>query len=230
MNTDRTRGARLGDQGSRDQGSRDDDSRDHGSRDDASVPPPPGTHHSSNQTATASGSARITQKNTQLKFSIPVIGPLISMAYAHPLIAAVTAVAVVGGGGAAVSAALPDSTSSPSTTLLRGFVMERSEGQKAPKGYDFTPTPPVVADAGTDALYLQGGFLMSTNGKLATWGSSGVPTAEGCRKAVAESPVREAAVSVGYAMCYLDRNGDPGYITVTASETDSVTVDTAHLG
>ncbi|MFI5967617.1 hypothetical protein ACIA8J_36330 [Streptomyces asoensis] len=214
MNTDRTRGTQLGD-------------RD--SRDDALVPPPTGTHHSSNQTATASGSARITQKNTQLKFSVPVIGPLIGMAYAHPLIAGLTAVAVVGGGGAAISAALPDSPSSPSTALVRGFVMERSDGQKAPTGYDFTSTPPVVAGPGVDALYLQGGFLMSTNGKLASWGSSGVPTAQDCRKAVADDPSREAAVSVGYAMCFLDRNGDPGYLTITASQTDSVTVDTAHL-
>ncbi|QJS99445.1 hypothetical protein G9272_03265 [Streptomyces asoensis] len=215
MNTDRTRGAHLGDQDS---------------RDDAFVPPQPGTHHSSTQTATASGSARITQKNTQMKFSIPVIGPLLSLAYAHPLIAGVTAVAVVAGGGAAVTAALPDSTSSPSTALVRGFVMDQSDGQKAPTGYDFTPTPPVVAGTGTDALYLQGGYLMSTNGRLASWGSSEVPTAEGCRKEVTENPVRKTSVSVGYAMCYLDRNGDPGYITVTASDTDSVTVDTAHLG
>ncbi|WP_406010848.1 hypothetical protein OG440_35510 [Streptomyces sp. NBC_00637] len=215
MNTDRTRGAHLG---------------DHDSRDDAFEPPRPGTHHSSTQTATASGSARITQKNTQMKFSIPVIGPLLSMAYAHPLIAGLTAVAVVGGGGAAVTAALPDTTSSPSTALVRGFVMEVADGQKAPTGYDFTPTPPVVAGAGTDALYFQGGYLMSTSGRLASWDSSGVPTAEGCRKAVADNPVRKTAVSVGYAMCFLDRNGDPGYLTVTASETGSVTVDTAHLG
>ncbi|MDQ0578912.1 hypothetical protein [Streptomyces rishiriensis] len=214
MNTDRTRGAHLG---------------DHDSRDDAFVPPQPGTHHSSTQTATASGSARITQKNTQLKFSIPVIGPLLSLAYGHPLIAGLTAVAVVGGGGAVVAGALPDSTSSPSTALVRGFVMELSDNEKAPTGYDFTSTPPVVADAGTDALYVQGGFLMSTSGRLASWGSSEPPTAEGCRKAVTENPERRTAVSVGYAMCYLDRNGDPGYITVTASGADSVTVDTAHL-
>ncbi|MER5198493.1 hypothetical protein ACWD3J_35450 [Streptomyces sp. NPDC002755] len=215
MNTDRTRGAHLG---------------DHDSRDDAFVPPQPGTHHSSTQTATASGSARITQKNTQLKFSIPVIGPLLSLAYAHPLIAGLTAVAVVGGGGAAVTAALPDSAPSPSTALVRGFVMEQTDSQKAATGYDFTPTPPVVADAGTDALYIQGGFLMSTSGRLASWASSEAPTAEGCRKAVADNPVRKTSVSTGYAMCFLDRNGDPGYLTVTASSPDSVTVDTAHLG
>ncbi|WP_062645817.1 hypothetical protein [Streptomyces maremycinicus] len=215
MNTDRTRGARLG---------------DHDSRDDTFVPPQPGSHHSSTQTATASGSARITQKNTQMKFSIPVIGPLLTLAYAHPLLAGLTALVVVGGGGAAVTAGLPDGTSSPSTALVRGFVMEQSDGQKAPVGYDFTSTPPVVADAGTDALYVQGGFLMSTSGNLASWGSSEVPTAEGCRKAVTDNPERKAAVSVGYAMCYLDRNGDPGYITITANTTDAVTVDTAHLG
>ncbi|MEW2049796.1 hypothetical protein [Streptomyces sp. NPDC005476] len=215
MNTDRRRGAQLG---------------DHDSRDDAFVPAQPGTHHSSTQTATASGSARITQKNTQLKFSIPVIGPLLSLACAHPLIAGLTAVAVVGGGGAALSAGLPGSTASPSTALVRGFVMEQSDGRKAPTGYDFTHTPPVVADSGTDVLYVQGGYLVSTSGKLASWGSSGAPTAESCRKAVTENPERKTAVSVGYAMCYLDRNGDPGYLTVTASDTGSVTVDTAHLG
>lgn len=129
-----------------------------------------------------------------------------------------------------VAGALPDSPSSPSTALVRGFVMEQSDGEKAPTGYDFTRTPPAVADTGTDALYMQGGYLVSTNGRLASWGSSEVPTAEGCRKAVAENPVRRTSVSVGYAMCYLDRNGDPGYISITATETGSVTIDTAHLG
>ncbi|WP_329213273.1 hypothetical protein OG352_00970 [Streptomyces sp. NBC_01485] len=220
MNTDRTRGAQLGDPAP---------------QNDPTVPPPPpppGSHHSATQTANASGNATVTQnntqKNTQLKFSIPVVGPLLSLAYAHPLIAGLTAVAVIGGGGAAVTAALPDSTSSPSTTLVRGFVM-KTDSAKAPPGYDFTPTPPVVADAGTDAIYLQGTFLYSTNGKMAAWSSSAVPTAEGCREAVTEHPVRQTTVSVSYVVCYLDRNGDPGYISVTASDNDSITVDTAHL-
>ncbi|WP_327312179.1 hypothetical protein [Streptomyces sp. NBC_01235] len=212
MNTDRMRGAQLG---------------DHAPQSDPSVPPRPGTHQSQAQTVTAGGNARVTQKNTQLKFSIPVVGPLLSMAYAHPLIAGLTAVAVIGGGGAAV-ATLPDSTSSPSTALVRGFVM-KTDSEKAPPGYDFTHTPPVIADAGTDAIYLQGGYLYSTNGKMAAWSSSVVPTAEGCREAVTEHPVRQTTVGVSYVVCYLDRNGDPGYISVTATDNDSITVDTAHL-
>ncbi|MCQ9134213.1 hypothetical protein [Streptomyces hilarionis] len=214
MNTDRTRGARLGDPAP------------------PSHPtvPPPGTHHSPTQTVTAGDHNTITQKNTSLKFSVPVVGPLLSLAYAHPLMAGLMAVVLVGGGGAAVGAALPDSTTSPSTSLVRGFVMQRSDGEKGAVGYDFTPSPPVVADAGTDALYVQSGYLMSTNGKLASWSSSEVPTAEGCRKAVAEHPTRQTAVSVTFVMCYLDRNGDPGYISVTGTDDTSVTIDTAHLG
>ncbi|MFI1509381.1 hypothetical protein [Streptomyces sp. NPDC020597] len=214
MNTDRMRGARPG--GAAPQ-------------DDADVPPPPGVHHSPTQTVTAGDNARITQKNTQMKFSVPVVGPLLSLAFAHPVIAGLTAVAVVGGGGAAVSAALPDSTPSPSTAVVRGFVMKASDGQTAPTGYDFTHSPPTLADAGTDAVYAQGGYLLSTAGKLAEWQTSQPPTAQGCRKAVAEHPVRRTAVGVAYVMCYLDRNGDPGYISVTAHDNDSVTVDTAHL-
>ncbi|GGS11370.1 hypothetical protein GCM10010269_58080 [Streptomyces humidus] len=214
MNTDRARGPRLG---------------------DAAPPshppvPPPGTHHSPTQTVTAGDNNKITQKNTSLKFSIPVVGPLLSLAYGHPLVAGLMAVVLVGGGGAAVSAALPDSTPSPSTSLVRGFVMQRSDGQKAAVGYDFTHSPPVVADSGTDALYVQSGFLMSTDGKLAEWSTSEVPTAEGCRKAVSEHPTREASVAVTYVMCYLDRNGDPGYISITGTDDKSVTIDTAHLG
>ncbi|MGW2618851.1 hypothetical protein [Streptomyces sp. NPDC001500] len=214
MNTDRTRGARLGDPAP------------------PSPPyvPPPGTHHSPTQTVTAGDNNRITQKNTSLKFSVPVVGPLLSLAGAHPLTAGLMAVLLVGGGGAAVGAALPDSTPSPSTSLVRGFAMQRSDGEKGAVGYDFTHSPPVVADAGTDALYVQNGFLMSTNGKLASWSSSEVPTAEGCRKAVKEHPTRETAVSVTYVMCYLDRNGDPGYISITGADDKSVTIDTAHLG
>jgi hypothetical protein len=213
MNTDRTRGAQLGDPAPQ------------------SHPyvPPPGTHHSPTQTVTAGDNNKITQKNTSLKFSIPVVGPLLSLACTHPLMAGLAAVVLVGGGGAAVSAALPDSTPAPSTSLVRGFVMERSDDGKAAVGYDFTHSPPVVADSGTDALYVQSGFLISTNGKLASWSSSEAPTAEGCRKAVSEHPTREAAVAVTYVMCYVDRDGDPGYIAVTGADGDSVTVDTAHL-
>ncbi|WP_333741945.1 hypothetical protein [Streptomyces sp. IBSBF 2806] len=214
MNTDRTRGAQLGDPAPQSH---------------PYVPPQPGTHHSPTQTVTAGDNNKITQKNTSLKFSIPVVGPLLSLAYTHPLMAGLMGVLLLGGGGAAVGAALPDSTPAPSTSLVRGFAMQRSDGEKGAVGYDFTHSPPAVADAGTDALYVQNGYLMSTNGKLASWSSSEVPTAEGCRKAVKEHPTRETPVSVTYVMCYLDRNGDPGYISVTGTDDKSVTIDTAHL-
>ncbi|MFF3941524.1 hypothetical protein [Streptomyces phaeofaciens] len=201
---------------------------DHGARNNTHLPPPPGTHHATSQSVTAGDNARITQKNTQVKFSIPVVGPLLTMAWAHPLIAGVAAVALVGGGGAAISLALPDSTPSPSTELVRGFVM-KTDSEKAPTGYDFTHTPPRVADSGTDAVYVQGNSLFSTSGKMALLASSEAPTAQGCRDAVTESPQRQIFINVSSLVCYLDRNGDPGYISVTAFDTASITVDTAHL-
>ncbi|MCX4767643.1 hypothetical protein OG562_43175 [Streptomyces sp. NBC_01275] len=189
------------------------------------------THNSTDNSihnTTDNSTHHTTHKKTQVKFSVPVLGPVLSLAYAHPLIAALMAAVVVGGGGAAINASLPDSTPSPSTALVRGFVM-KSDGQKAPQGYDFTHAPPVVADAGTDAIYLQGSSLYATNGKLAGWSTSAVPTAEGCRDAVAEHPVRAVYIGVTSVVCYLDRNGDPGYISVTALGLTSATVDTAHL-
>jgi hypothetical protein len=39
----------------------------------------------------------------------------------------------------------------------------------APTGYDFSRTPPVVAGANTDAIYVAGSSLVTTNGKLASW-------------------------------------------------------------
>jgi hypothetical protein len=214
MTMDRTRGAQAG---------------DHNVQHNTYLPPPPADHRTSTaQSVTAGDNARITQKNTQLKFSVPVVGPLLSLAWAHPVIAGVTAVAVVGASGAALNAALPDSGSAPSTALVRGFVM-KADSEKAPTGYDFSHTPPAVAGNGTDAIYVQGSSLVSTAGKLAEWDSSEPPTAAGCRAAVNEHPLRRVTVGAQYVVCYLDGNGDPGYITVTAWEGESAVVDTAHL-
>ena len=215
MTMDRTRGAQAG---------------DHNVQNNTYLPPRPGNRRTStSQSVTAGDNARITQKNTQLKFSVPVVGPLLNLAWAHPVIAGIAAVAVAGAGGAAVNAALPDSGSSPSTTLVRGFVMKAETG-KAPVGYDFTHTPPTTADNSTDVIYVQGSSLVSTAGKLADWQSSAPPTAADCRKAVTEHPLRQTTVVTQSVVCYLDGNGDPGYLTVTAWDGESAVVDTAHLG
>ncbi|MER5433275.1 hypothetical protein [Streptomyces sp. NPDC002588] len=215
MTFDRTRGAQAG---------------DHNVQNNTYLPPQPDArHHSTSQSVTAGDNARITQKNTHLKFDVPLVGPLLSLAWAHPAIAGITAVAVLGAGGAAVNAALPDGDPSPSTTLVRGFVMKAKYGE-APVGYDFTHTPPVLADSGTDAIYVHQSSLVSTAGKLADWSPSEPPTAAGCRNAVKESPRREITIGTQSVVCYLDGNGDPGYITLTAWEGDSAVVDTAHLG
>jgi hypothetical protein len=101
---------------------------------------------------TAGDNAKVTQKNTQVKFSVPLLGPLLSAASAHPVIASVAAVAVIGGGGVATTAALSGSASPAPTALVRGFAMKNS-AQGAPTGYDFSHTPPVVADNTSDAIY-----------------------------------------------------------------------------
>lgn len=196
------------------------------------LPPQRGGHrsrvHDSSATVTAGDHATINQKNTHLKFSIPVIGPLLSLTAAHPVIAGVAALAVVGGGGLATKAALSDPPPAVSTALVRGFHLEDGD-QGAPVGYDFSHTPPSRAGTTTDAIYVSGGFFNATNGKLAEWGSQNLPTASDCRNAVAKHPVRQAVVTSFGLTCYVDRNGNPGYILVTGSDTESTIIDTAHL-
>lgn len=195
-------------------------------------PPQKPTHRRSRDyaptaTVTAGDHSTVTQKNTHLKFSIPVIGPVLGMASAHPVIAGVAAVTIIGGGGLAANAALSGPQSSVSTTLVRGFRM--TDTGAAPTGYDFTRTPPAPAGTTTDAIYVSGGYLVASNGKLASWSSDRLPTGADCRRAVAEHPVRQTVAGAQYLTCYVDRDGNPGYILVTATATGYTTVDTAHL-
>jgi hypothetical protein len=66
-----------------------------------------------------------TQTNTHLKFSIPVIGPLLSAAAVHPVVAGITAVVVVGGASVAGEAAMSQSANSGSLSIVRGFHRQR---------------------------------------------------------------------------------------------------------
>ncbi|KQV93774.1 hypothetical protein [Streptomyces sp. Root369] len=196
------------------------------------LPPQKPTHRRSRDyaptaTVTTGDHSTVTQKNTHLKFSIPVIGPMIGMASTHPVIAGVAAVTIIGGGGLATNAALSGPQPSVSTTLVRGFRM--TDTGATPTGYDFTRTPPVPAGSTTDAIYVSGGYLVASNGKLASWSSDKLPTGADCRRAVTEHPVRQTVVGAHYLTCYVDRNGNPGYILVTATATGHTTVDTAHL-
>ncbi|GGX84754.1 hypothetical protein [Streptomyces fructofermentans] len=193
------------------------------------VPPQAGPRHRSPSMSVSAGDhAHVTQKNTSLKFSIPVVGPLLALAAAHPVVAAGAAALVLGGGGLAANAALSDSGSGASTALVRGFTLKNSP-DGASTGYDFSHTPPVVADTATDAIYMSGSLLVATNGKLAQWNTSELPTGDDCRALLAEQPVRSVPVGPQTVVCYLDRNGDPGYISVTSSDIEATTVDTAHL-
>lgn len=202
------------------------------------LPPEKGARHrvqdSSTVTIAAGDNATVsrTQKNTHLKFSIPVIGPLFSFVSVHPVIAVTTAVVVLGGTGAAVNSAISDSKPGVSTELLRGFQLTVSNAGTPPVGYDFSRTPPAVAGPNTDAIYVQDGFVYSTSGKLAHWTGATNPTAAGCRAAIAQQPEREVVVSEGSLTCYLDQNGNPGFFTVTSvpMTSDFITIDTAHLG
>ncbi|MEU6324040.1 hypothetical protein [Streptomyces sp. NPDC047009] len=214
MNIDRTKGAQVG--GGNVQSN-------------TYLPPRAGArHHSPAMSVHAGDNAHVHQKNTHLKFSIPVIGQLFNMASAHPVIAGATAVALIGGGTMAATVVLQGPGSPASTAVVRGFTM-KSDGQGAPTGYDFSHRPPVVAESDSDAVYVSGSLLVSTNGKLAAWQSAALPTGAECRTAVAEHPVREAPLGIQSVFCYLDRNGDPGYIAVTAYDTETTTVDTARL-
>ena len=189
------------------------------------------TRDSSSMSVTAGDNSTIhsTQTSKHTKFSIPVIGPLVSFAAVHPVVAAMTAVVVVGAGTVA-SGAL--SSSGGSTGLTRGVHLTEADNGAPPLGYDFSQTPPAVAGPNSDAIYVQGGFIYFTSGKLAHWTSSAtIPTAAQCRDAVAKDPVRQVVIELGGVTCYLDSHGDPGYFTITSDPMTGnyITVDTAHL-
>ena len=144
---------------------------------------------------------------------------------------------VVGGGGAAAvaggvlsrSPGSADSSDPSSSHITRGFKMVVPVGGTAPVGYDFSQTPPAVADLNTEAIYVSGTQLFSTSGQLAAWDKGTVPTAADCREALAHGEVRDLAVSTGRVVCFMDRNNNSGYIAVTGFSGTSITVDTAHL-
>ncbi|MFJ9543701.1 hypothetical protein ACIRPX_41695 [Streptomyces sp. NPDC101225] len=196
------------------------------------LPPQRGAHHSRDYapsaTVTTGDHSTVNQKNTHLRLSVPVIGPLLAMSSAHPVVAGVTALAVLGGGGLAANAALSDPRPSVSTALVRGFHLQ-DNGQGAPIGYDFSRTPPAKAGTSTDAVYVSGGYLVSSNGKLAEWSALQLPSAADCREAVAKHPIRQTVLTTRALTCYVDRDGNPGYILVTGSDSESTIVDTAHL-
>jgi hypothetical protein len=173
------------------------------------------------------------QKTTNVRFSVPVVGPLLSLVAVHPVIAAAVAVVVVGGGGVAASGVLSGPGSGPdgsaATHIVRGFKMATSVDGGEPVGYDFSGATPTVADPNTDAIYVSGGQLTSTSGQLALWSGSTLPTAGECREEVAKSAVRQMSIWPGLLVCYVDKNNNPGYITETAIGGTSITVDTAHL-
>ncbi|ACU75767.1 hypothetical protein Caci_6934 [Catenulispora acidiphila DSM 44928] len=202
------------------------------------LPPQKSGRHSARDsspvTVTAGDNSTVntTQKNTNLKFSIPIIGPLFTFASVHPVIAVTTAAAVLGGTGAVASGAMSSSKSGVSTQLVRGFHLTEAETGAQPIGYDFSRTPPVLAGPNTEAIYIQGGFVYSSSGKLAEWTGATNPTAAQCSDAVAKQPVREVVISVGSMTCYLDLNGNTGYFTITSSPMTGnyITIDTAHLG
>lgn len=198
------------------------------------LPTQKGARHSmrdsSSMSVTAGDNATIhsTQTTKNTKFSIPVIGPLFSFAAVHPVVAAATAVIVVGGTGVVASGAM---SSSGGSGLTRGVRLTEADNGAPPLGYDFSQTPPALAGPNSDAIYVQGGFVNFTSGKLAHWSGSTIPTAAECRDAIAKQPQREVVIQVGSVTCLLDSHGDPGYFTITSSPMASnyITVDTAHL-
>jgi len=146
-----------------------------------------------------------------VRFSIPVIGPLLAMSAAHPVMAAATAVLVVGGVGTAGGAALTQPHGP--APIARGFQMKTSgRGGGPPIGYDLSQTPPVVAGRGRRRSTNEGTDLMSTSDELAVWSGQGTPTAAECRTAVKEHPNRIVTAYPHVMICFVDQNQDPGYI------------------
>jgi hypothetical protein len=103
---------------------------------------------------TAGDNATITntQKKTNLRFSVPIFGPLFAAMATHPVAAAIVTVAVVAGvgtGGAAIEHSVSQ-PGSPSLAVIRGFKMEATEQgiggntYGSVTGYDFSKTTPLA--------------------------------------------------------------------------------------
>jgi hypothetical protein len=156
----------------------------------------------------------------------------------RPLVSAAIAVVVLGGGGVLAGVLLSGPSepaaspgaSGPAPRVVHGFKMVLPLGSAEPVGYDFSRTPPVVADLSGQAIYVSGDQLMSTSGQLAAWDGGGTaPTDAQCRDALARGSVRDVNVWVGRVVCYIDKNNNPGYIAVTGISGAAVVVDTAEL-
>jgi hypothetical protein len=81
-----------------------------------------------------------------------------------------------------------------------------------------------------EAIYNEGAALMSTADQLAPWSGQAVPTASECLSAVKDHPNRSVSAYPQSLICFVDQNGKPGYILVTAYASQYLTIDTVHLG
>ncbi|MFL6117170.1 MAG: hypothetical protein ACJ786_38335 [Catenulispora sp.] len=191
---------------------------------------PHASGHAQATTISSGDHANVTSNQTHnsVKFNIPFIGPLLTTAAVHPVIASVTAVVVIGGAGVAGNSVLSGSPST-NTSIVRGFQMKTVLGAGTPPGYDFSQTPPLIAAANAEAIYNEGVSLMSTSDQLAPWAGKAVPTGAECRAAVKDHAARSVSAYPQTLICYVDQNGKPGYILVTAYTSEFLTIDTAHL-
>ena len=196
---------------------------------------------------TAGDNATITntQKKTNLKFSVPVFGPLFALMAAHPVIAGAATIAVVVGAGVggavAEHAASSTSPGSAPTGVVRGFKMngaDISNPNLSGASYDFTKTPP-ADDGAADSVTFSNGYVYGRD--IGPFTGSGTPTASGCLSAVKQAQQKAASdnantvqvfIQPGTVVCYVDTYGRPGYFIVTvgdASPVGYIVVDTAHL-
>jgi hypothetical protein len=175
----------------------------------------------------------ITQKTSNVKISVPVLGPIVSLALGHPVIAAVTAVAVAGAGigGTQLSRAL--SSPGPSSPASATFQMPAGNIH-----YDFSKIPPAETSiTAPSSLWYTGPSLVALSNEaiaglsfnIASFTPTGTPTAAACKSDVNSHAANEIPVHAGSVICFLTQSGQAGYLKVVDVIPQHATVTAALL-
>lgn len=160
---------------------------------------------------TGSSQVTISQKTSNVKISVPVIGPFISLASAHPIAAAVTVVAIAGTGVGGAQLARSLSSGPETFHMVTG------------SGYDFSQVPPRMTSVtapsalrytGPEPLAIVNEAIGAISSNIARFSGPGKPTATACRADVNAHAAEAVPIRAGSVVCFINQSGESGYIKV----------------
>jgi hypothetical protein len=170
----------------------------------------------------------ITQKTSNVKISIPVLGPIISLALAHPVIAAVTAVAVAGAGIAGTQLSSGPSSSGPATFQMpAGNIF--FDFSKIPPAKTSITAPSSLGYTGPSPVALTNEAIAGFSSNIASFTGTGTPTAAACKSDVNSHAANSIPIQADSVICFLTQSGQAGYIKIVDVIPQYATVTAALL-